>query len=445
MDPASDLNAPGRRWLKLLAVVGLVLLAGQFVVRGPARSLGSGSHDYAFVYAASGAWLSGQDPFSHEACVAQLAGAGHPVPETVTHGSLYPPPTISIFAPLAWLDWEASRGAWLGVNLLSVGAMGWVVFAWLPAGLSWRCRAGLAAAVVLAWAPIHTAFFVGQLSILVGACLAGGLLLVQRGRPWLAGGVIGLACCVKPQLGLGFLVLLALGGYWRAIASGSLVLAAASGIAILRLMQTTPDWVAHLRANIAEASVPGGMVDAGPAAVMRYQMLDLRPILFGMTDHPAVVWSVAWAVAAVAGGLALFRLYRLGLREHWLLAGGGVSLLMLLPVYHRYYDAVILLPLIIWVLRRCLAQERDKLAWLMAGCLLPLVVPGPTVLFTLQKRGTLPEALGDSWLWTYGVLQHQSWCLLLILVALLVWLYRRPRPEGAAAAGPPTSPKEGRA
>ena len=429
---AASTGVRPRAWVKLLIVLLLLLLAGQFVLRGPWRGLHGGA-EYAYIYSASRAWLDGAQPYNLDACIAQLADAGHPNPRQLDEGALYPPATLPVFATLAWMDWSAALPLWVGINLLATATLMLVLYHWLPTTLAPRPRALLALGLVLAWSPIHTAFFVGQLSILVAALISAGLLLVQRRRPGLAGVLIGVACAAKPQLALGFLVLLALGRYWKALLSGGLTLALLAILAVVRLNQTAPGWVAQFRANLAEASAGNGIVSAGPDATLRFQMLDLRPILFGLTDNATLVSAISFGLVLLAGGLAVARLLRLGIREHWLLAGAGVALLMLLPVYHRYYAAVILLPLIGWVAAYCVNTRRDRLGWVLALCLLPFAVPGTTMLWKLQQRGSLPGALTDTWLWTYGVLQHQTWCLLVILVLLLAWLYRRPLPVLARA------------
>jgi hypothetical protein len=134
----------------------------------------------------------------------------------------YPPTTMLLSLPLAWLGFIPALAAWT--------LAGW---AWCAALLSrilgWRW--GIMAAVAAPAAFVNVAS--GQNGNFSAALLCGGLIVLER-RPVLAGVLFG-CLCYKPQMGVLLPVALAMGGHWRAfIATGAsaAALVAASWLAI---------------------------------------------------------------------------------------------------------------------------------------------------------------------------------------------------------------------
>ncbi|MGB0766514.1 MAG: glycosyltransferase family 87 protein [Phycisphaeraceae bacterium] len=403
-------------------LIGLLLVfGGLFVVRGPLRAV-DGSRDLAHLYAASALWLEGGNPYSGEACVERMRSEDLAGPEFLNPGSYYPPPSLAALSPLALVDLATARWFWMGLNLLLCGVLIWALSHWLSVqrlAMGWL----IAAVLVVAWGPVATTISQGQLALVPAACAFAGLVLVERRRPWVAGVLLGIACLIKPQLGLGFLLLIGLRREWAALAAGLMVIAGVSAIGVGRLMATVPDWVQQLSANIAVDHGRDEMLDPSPGARYRHQMIDLRPIVYLVVPAIWVGKSVI-AIVALLAGIAIWRLMRAGLSGYTLLSVSGVGLLLMLPVYHRYYDAVMLLPLLVLVLNVLRERPGDRLIWLIGLLVLPLVLPLSAALRTLEKGGRLPSGLAETWLWENGVMQHHSWCLLFASVALVVWTWR---------------------
>lgn len=412
---------PHRRPIWILAGL-LVIFVSVFVVRGPMRAAGGGA-DLAHVYAASVLWLEGGNPYDGEQCVEAMRQAGYDNPEHVANGSFYPPPTIAALAPLGLMGWDAARLFWLAINLGGCAMLVWALAYWLDVQDT-RARWLLAALVVVAWGPVATTLSLGQLAIVSAACAFVGLVLLDRGRVWLPGLLIGISCLVKPQLGLGFLLLVLLRRDWRAAGIAAVFIAVVSSVGVGRLIMTAPDWAEGLARNIASEQAGGAVLDASLDGPVRYQMIDLRPLLHLVLPGAWVNVS-ALLLTAVFAGAALWKLLRAGLSRHMLLAVSGVGLLVLLPVYHRYYDAVLLLPLLVLVFNALAHDRRDMLMVVIALAMLPMVLPLPAILAVLHQKSIVPQALHSSWPWQNVVLQVQSWCLLIATVGLVVWTWRK--------------------
>lgn len=414
-----------------LILIGLLLLFGTvFVVRGPVRAV-DGGEDLAHLYAASVLWLEGGNPYDGERCVEVMERVGHPDPSHVANGSFYPPSTIATLSVLGLMGWDASRLAWLAVNLACCAVLVWALAGWLQLD-SAASRWMAAVLILIAWGPVMTALSLGQLSITAAAGIFAGLICLERGRPWLAGVLLAIGCLIKPQLGLGFLVLVGLRRQWFALGISVALIALVTGLGIWRLMVAAPDWASLLVGNIEQDQAPGQVLDASLGGPLRHQMIDIRPLLH-LVLPTAWVNISALLLVGVMAAVAIWRLLRVGLHRYALLASAGVGLLVLLPVYHRVYDATVLLPLLALVINRLLCCRRDALMVVIATLILPLSLPLPSILVVLNQRGVIPDSIHSAWFWEHVVLQHQSWCLLLASIALIAWTYRRAETEPVLA------------
>ncbi|WP_372786895.1 glycosyltransferase family 87 protein [Phenylobacterium sp.] len=180
----------------------------------------------------------------------------------VTHAYFpYPPTFLMLTMPLAWVSVSVGYVAWCGLSAAAIVA---------------SLRRLLAPAVMVF--PIVLLSEVnGQTSLIMGACLFAAATLERR--PILAGALLGLAACIKPQVVvLAPLVFLA-AGQWRVLASAmvtGLVLCLAA--TLVYGVGAWTDWL---------ASLPGFLQVNDAAWTRRYLSL-----------------PGAWKIVALAAGAA---------------------------------------------------------------------------------------------------------------------------------------------
>ena len=398
-----------------------------FAIRGPLRTLTS-ADDFAPPYAATRAFLAGDNPYEEAALVHELKESGRergPDGQPSYNPSLYPPPTFVALVPFAPMRWPLARVAFLVVTL--------ALFAWhIPAllGLAGLQRTSDTAlwlvAGTLALAPYHTGIALGQLAIPCVALLVIALHRMRAGDGPAAGVLLAIATLLKPQIAAPFILLAALrGGRRTAItASGLCIIAAAGSLAWLALHDVP--WLASWRDVTASIQVAGGPAD--PAGPLSAQMVDLRPLL-ALTGLSATT-----AAGIVITGLLAVGLWWSGRRldaGHDLLLMSGVAVLTLFVTYHRFYDAALLSLPLAWALS---ANAPRALRAGVIFCVAVFFVPGAWTLQVLADRGAIPAGITQSVAWNWVLLRHQNWALVAAIVLLLAAV-RLARPHATPRSG----------
>jgi len=122
----------------------------------------------------------------------------------------YPPTYQLIISPLSLLPYFVSFAFFVGLGLyLYVVTLRPLFDARLAAGRD-------AVFLALAFPAAFICAMHGQNALYSAAIFAGGLFLVERGRPWVAGFVLGFLIC-KPQLGVLLPLAFLIAGQWRLV------------------------------------------------------------------------------------------------------------------------------------------------------------------------------------------------------------------------------------
>jgi hypothetical protein len=421
-----------------LAWAFVAAAAATFVLRGPARTLRSGD-DFAPPYAASRAWLSGENPYDGAALTRVLFAAGRGTDERgrgSEGGALYAPATLVVLAPFALLSWHAARAAFL---IVSVTLFVWHLKPILRLGaLSLRDTEGVwLLGGVLALAPYHTGIALGQIAIPCVALLVLGIDAIQHDHDRRGGALLALATLLKPQLAAPFILYFFLRHRPRAaaIAVGICAVAMIVGIAWLSVHQVP--WLTGWIAATRDISASG--LEHDPAGPFSAQMVELRPLITALTGirSPGVL---GFALAG-GGGVVVYVWGRSLSERRDLLLLSAVSVLTLLAVYHRFYDAAVLCLPITWA-ASTYAHEASlrRVAIGAAACCAVFFAPGAWMMQRLVNGGTVSTETAQSFWWNVILIRHQNWALVALLVCLVIAIRRCRRLESDRENRAPADP-----
>jgi hypothetical protein len=177
---------------------------------------------------------------------------------------------------------------------------------------------------------------------------------VSSRRDVLAGLLLGTAAAIKPQIALPFFLYYVFLGRWRtfgvAVATASLL----TFVAIAPMQVRGYPWFEDWTRNIAIGNDAGGPNDPTPSGPWRYQMIHLKLWLWTMLDSRAAVTVTVVVLCGLLAGGYIAMLWRVRSRVLGqagdLLPLAALCALTLLPVYHKLYDAVLLVPVLAWAI-----------------------------------------------------------------------------------------------
>jgi Glycosyltransferase family 87 len=412
----------------MLGLLLIALFATEFLVRGPARFLSNEFNDFISPLVQSRAWVSGADPYSprellrllpkdalHSEYLARDAAAGTMAAKDGIP-SPYPITCFALLSPLSQIKWSVTKILWLAINfscvlLLIAGLISFAELSWTDPLTYIFC--GLA----LGFAPLHTALASGNLIMVVSACAVIAVWSAKRDYEWVAGVLLGVAVCLKPTVGFVFLAYYFFSRRWHTALTGAAVTATVAVVAILRYGLTVTRWLPSYRLDISRMFGAGGINDFSTANYLRFQLLNLQMPTYSVIENLYAANVIAWGVTGV---LILYwiKLFVRRTDRHELLALSALATLALLPVYHRFMDAVVLLLPLCW----CLTTREPKhkrMACVVLLLVFFFLIPGASLLAILAVSGRFSNHVVSSWWWNVLLMPHEAWAILAISLSLL--------------------------
>ncbi len=410
------------RNLKIILWILLFLAATEFVMRGPVRFLREPTNwnDLSQNYTASKLWLNGQspsDPRNFSVLWKREAGSRLDLTDIRTH--LAPPlGGLVVLAPIAAFPWKAAKILWLVVLLSSFAAMVWALA--LAGGFRWRednLRTVAFIAACFALAPFQTGIASGNTSILVIGLCAVAIWAAHRHNDITAGILFGVACGVKPQIGAFLVLYYLIQRRWKLFFTAVASTGALVAVAVLYLWIRGASWMLDYLNNAKGFVTANSIDDFSAANPIRFTLINLQVPFFSMTGQSKAANLLALAVGGILVCAWIYLVVRSRGRAPELLSLAAISIIALLPVYHRFYDAGLLVVPLCWCLLP--ARRTKRVATLALLLMIPFLAPGTAFLQQIAAHGRIPDAIVHAWWWDRVLMPHESWILLLLCLVLL--------------------------
>jgi len=414
-------NRPIVGGLRFFLWILLLLAFTEFVMRGPVRFVREPGtwNDLSQNYTAARLWLKGQspsDPNNFTVLWLKEGGSRLPISDPRTH--LAPPlGSLVIMAPIAALPWPTAKILWLIVLMVAFGLTVWALV--LAGGLKHDELRTLAfVAACFALAPFQTGIANGNSTILMlGAC-AVAIWAAEKRRDVTAGILFGIACSLKPQTAAFLVLYYLVKRRWRVFATAVACTLGLVLVAVLYMQLRDVSWMHDYLSNAKGFVTANQVDDFSSANPIRFTLINLQVPFFVIIGHSASANVLAFAVCALL--LCVWLCWAIQRRQPRpeLLCLGAVSVMALLPVYHRFYDAALLAVPLCWVMTALVAKSRS-LAQVALLLMAPFLVPGAALLQQHASSGRIPEAVRQTWWWNAVVMPHETWALLLLCLILL--------------------------
>jgi hypothetical protein len=425
----------GKKWRSILAGMLLLASAVEFGVRGPARLLdgGMGWNDFLSPYIQAKAWVHGSDPYNAKSLIAWWpADVSRPsfVDSEAAAGMLekkrgmpspYPLPTLVLVSLFAALPWQVALSLW---STISVAAVIFAVFALLAVC---ECRLAelrslLFLAAVLALAPLHTGLATANPAMLAVSLVVGALWASHMRRDRTAGALLALAICLKPTVAGGVLVFYLLRRCWVVVITTCSIVAGIGIVGLCRLAVIGTPWISSYFENSRRMFSTGSVDDFTRTVGLRFNMVNSQVFFGGIFTNQSTVKALSQMLGIVLVACWIWLCCRRR-TSTGVLEVSAISIISLIAVYHRFYDAALLIFPLAWSL--LVVKRRTILAAALAT-IAPFFVPGPVLLNNLADTGRIPLIITNSWWWNAIVMPHEAWDLILMAILLLYFLWRQP-------------------
>jgi hypothetical protein len=303
--------------------------------------------DFVPVYTGARCLLNGCNPYDTAQLDAQYFQSGGPAaqrPDWKKTPPVYLPSTFLVISPLAMFRLPVARVLWVALNALLFIAC--VVFVWsqTPPSSRWLPTI-LGSLFLITPTSLHLIGSGQPAAFAISLVIIGTLLYLRNRYIPLATVLLMLSLAVKPQMG-GLIVLYLLFRkiHWRQAAlalGGALALFLLAGL-MLKLQPASAHWASDLRAGLADSEKPGSPNDPRPTnreAMLANLQAVTSVFVADEKSYKALSYGIVLAMLAVwmIGVLKS----NSGLASHYL-ALAALSVISLLPVYHRDYDARLL-------------------------------------------------------------------------------------------------------
>jgi hypothetical protein len=427
--PRSNRVAEATRFTKPdLHLLVLCLAAIVFFVVGAGRAFVA-SNDLVPVYTGARCLLHGCNPYDTKQLEQQFfQGGGRPteLPSWQIDVPVYPPSTFLVLSPLALLQFTRARFLWFLLNgCLFVTAAG-LILSLCPGPHRWLATA--LGSFILATSGIL--LVLGQpaafaISLVIIGCY---LFLRSRFLP-LAAFLFTLSLAVKPQIGVLIVFYLLVQGIHRRYAGAALTGALSVLLCASLILELHPGWTSTLGANLSATLSPGGSADPRPANVQAVGDPNLQPLTSIFLTDARTFNAVAYAIFVILLAALILVILRTNADpELHFLALAAVSVLSLTPVYHRFYDARLLLLTIPAVL--IVYQRRRLLGSIIAVLTILAVISVQYRVQVFLLQHALWQPVVENKLLLILLLRQQN-LELLILFFLYLFAIRSTRFSGA--------------
>lgn len=376
------------------------------------------------------AFLDGKNPFNDKTEFAKIWASmeSSPPAQYADYGEIlkrnpmiYPPTALPLMAPLTLFPWRAAVGLHAALSL--------VLFAVLLAILAerltpvwqslpdWRDPKKLfLVAFGLAMVPLHSSLRESNPGILAAAFAGLGVLFMVR-RPYLAGVLLGMSLCLKPQIAFLLFAYPFLRRKWKTAFTGLAVCGAVLAGSLLWMQAHGVDGIRSYLDTVGALSASDSDTSFYQPGLKKYSMINLQVLAYQLTHARDFSNVATWAVFLILGALAVYLIWTRVSDSNELWGAAVLSVLTLLPVYQRIYNAGILIFVVYWAL-----QNWDRRIGKAALCLLlPWLVP---IVAILQKGAVgafvMQHGLATSFAWNAFVMAHLIWIELLLAVILLL-------------------------
>lgn len=238
--------------------------------------------------------------------------------------------------------------------------------------------------------------------------------LAQHDRLLAAGVTLALGLSLKPTVAMAFVIFYIVQRQWRIIAAIYASTTVLIIVAMAQLWRIGLSWLPTYLENSAKVFSRGSIDDFTPANRVWFNMVNVQVAFYSVVRN--ILWTKILSLSIVVILLCLWLWFVL--KSHAglnLLALSTLVTICLLPVYHRFYDAALLIFPLAWGWLCARPGQR----WRVSTMVAPFLLPGAALLNQMGVASSVSRLQSTSVDWRLLLLSHEAWLLLLLSAVLL--------------------------
>lgn len=415
-----------RDWRNILIWILLAACGTEFWIRGPQRLLQATEwNDFLSPYIQAKAWARGRDPYSAQVLISLWPPENSRptwVDADAAQGTLekkrgmptpYPLTSLVVLSPFTFLSWTWAMRLWICLSIGTVLGSALALISICDATL-FEPRSQIFLAAVFALAPLHTGLATANPAILAASLGIFAVAAARSGWKNWAGILLACAFCLKPTIAIGWLLYYAVCRELGVVAISCGVSVAVELVGIWRSAKAGVPWLSSYIANTHRIFAPGSLADFTRADSVRFNMLNGQVLFYTLVHNAQSANLLAWLLFFLLAACWIRLTYRSSVSD--ILKISAISILILIPIYHRFYDAVLLMWPLAWSV--FLARKRSLRAATLT-MVAPFLVPGAVLLAIHAQAGRIRQSVASEWWWNTLVLSHEAWAVVLLGIILL--------------------------
>jgi Glycosyltransferase family 87 len=406
-------------YIKLILFLLIAIIVTWFWVKAASVGINKGGLDFATPYFATKAWLQGANPYD-DLYISQLwhQETGNTVTKLTETGrlSVYPITTFPILAPFTLLDFYDAKTLWILLNLLFL-ILQIAIFIRMANFNYTQLGALLIAFSALLFNPTRAAFIQANPGFFTISCVIFSLWASNKNKEILSGILIALGCAIKPHIGIPFLFLYTIQTKWKILI---IVIVSLSVMLMLSLIpagfEQTLTYLVSCCNNIAASISKGGINDPSANNPLNFHLINLQHPLWSIFNNGLIVNSIVFFVVGLELLIFMNLIISLKIKQIDLIQISTLAAIILLPVYHRNYDASLLIASIALAIQ--LSCSKYRLYSIITIVVLTpfMIINSADYLVRFSKGGAISFKLAQSLLWKGFIIPHQSWLILLLSI-----------------------------
>lgn len=377
------------------------------------------SCDFAPVYLASSSFAKGQNPYNPVLSIWESGGGSEQdFPGKRTFPALYPLTTYTIMAPLTFFKWPLAKIILLSLNLIAL--LGQLIILIKLINLEYyEARAIILIAGTIALTPVHVCIGGGQLSILAIFFGIASYYFAVSKYNFFSGIFLALGLCIKPQVTIPFFIFYCIRRYWTTIGWSVLIGLIVGIIGIIHLGLGNFSWLLSWQENIRNAFALGAVNDPSMLNTRRYNLINLHYLILTFINNTIIANAIVYIIGAIEFVTTITLIRKSPNNNTFidLVVLNILSIICLLTMYHRPYDASLLVLTIGLII--CMSNnENIKYIKYIIILIFPFYIYGIGTMVNLKETGVI--TIGNYLVW--GLLLTHKILALLILSFLLIYI-----------------------